>query len=291
MFDHFPGLDWPTPYGVMLALAGVAAWWFARRRACGCGLDASHIDLVLPLFFACGAGANLLIAVAVPQEQLLAGQASLAEESLRMPVLVLAALPILFAYCRMVDVSARRLADAIVPATLVAVAIGYVGCFLAGCCFGDIAGSHAQLAALADPQLRLQVQTVPALSPDGLPWAVRFPAGSFAYRQQLALGLIEPGAVATLPVHPVQLYESAAALLLCFGAVRLQPAFRGQGTLALATFAAYAALAFGLQFLRADSALVLGPLTATQFIYLAWLATALPLALFTRSRNEAASGR
>ena len=22
MFDQFPGIDWPTPYGVMLALAG-----------------------------------------------------------------------------------------------------------------------------------------------------------------------------------------------------------------------------------------------------------------------------
>lgn len=281
MFSHFPGIDWPAPYGVMLALAGAAAWWLARRRASGCGLDASHVDFLLPMSFAGGACANMLIAALVPQERLLVGEASLADEFLRMPALVLAALPILFLYCRITGIAVQRLADVMVPAALAAVAIGYIGCFLAGCCFGDIAGSAAQIAALADPHLRLQVQTLPALSSDGMAWSVRFPAGSVVYRQQLAFGLIAPGAAATLPVHPVQLYESAAALLLGIGFVRLRPKVSAPGLLALGTFASYATVAFGLQFLRADSALVLGPLTATQFIYVAWLATALLLAVLT----------
>ena len=58
----------------------------------------------------------------------------------------------------------------------------------------------------------------------------------------------------------------------------------------LVTFAGYAVLAFGLQFLRADSALMLGPLTATQLIYLAWLSAALLLNVFARSRSSAAGG-
>ena len=56
--------------------------------------------------------------------------------------------------------------------------------------------------------------------------------------------------------HPVQLYESAAALLLCGALLALQPRWRRDGTMALSGFAGYAVLAFGLQFLRADSALV-----------------------------------
>lgn len=288
MLDHFPGLDWPTPYGLMLALAGAAAWWFARRRAVAYGLDPSHIDFALPLAFAGGAVSDLLIAAVVPQQRLLEGQASVAEEFLRMPTLIPTALLALLAYCRVATIPARRVADVVVPAAVFASAIGYLGCFLAGCCFGDVVGSAAQLAAQADPQLRLQAQTLPALSPQGLPWAVHFPPGSVVYGWQLALGLISPGAASTLPVHPVQLYESAAALLLCAALLRLQPRFRRDGSLALAGFAAYAVLAFGLQFVRADSALVLGPLTATQLVYLGWLAAAMALALLARSGASAA---
>lgn len=288
MFSHFPWVDWPTPYGLMLALGGTAAWWFARRWASRSGVDASHVDLVLPLAFASGAFANMLIALLVPQDQLLAGEGSLAEEFLRMPALVLAAVPVVLAYCRITGVHFRRLADVLAPAALVATGIGYLGCFLAGCCFGDVVGSTGRVAGLVDPLLRQQVQTLAALSPEGLPWAVRFPADSFVYRQHLALGLIDPGASASLPVHPVQLYESAVALLLCFGFVRLKTALRGDGMLALVTFATYAVIAFGLQFLRADSALVLGSLTATQLIYLGWLATVLLIATFYRSGPHAA---
>ena len=290
MLDHFPGLDWPTPYGLMLALAGAAAWWFARRRASGLGLDPSHVDFALPLAFAGGAVANLLIAAAVPPERLLEAQASVAEEFLRIPTLIPLALLALFAYCRVAAIPVRRFADVVVPAALLASAIGYVGCFLAGCCFGDVVGSAAQLAAQAEPPVRLQAQTLPALSPEGLPWAVRFPPGSVVYGWQLALGLIQAGAASTLPVHPVQLYESAAALLLCVGLLRLPPWMHRDGTLALAAFAGYAVLAFGLQFLRSDSAPLLGPLTATQLVYLGWLVAAMGLALLTRSGASAARG-
>ena len=41
---------------------------------------------------------------------------------------------------------------------------------------------------------------------------------------------------------------------------------------ALAALAGYALIAFGLQFLRAGSPLLLGPLTASQLAYLAGLA-------------------
>lgn len=288
MFSHFSGVDWPTPYGLVLALGGAAAWWLARRWSSRSGLDPSHVDLVLPLAFAAGACANLLIALLVPQDRLLAGGGSLAEEFLRMPALVVAAVPVVYLYCRLSGVPFRRLADVLAPAALVATGIGYLGCFLAGCCFGDVVGGTGQLAGAVDPLMRQQVQTLSALSPEGLPWAVSFPVDSFVYRQHLDLGLIDPGASASLPVHPVQVYESAAALLLCLALVRLKTTMRGDGVLALVTLATYAVIAFGLQFLRADSALVLGPLTATQLIFLGWLAAALLVAMLDRSRVNTA---
>jgi len=286
MFYHFPGIDWPTPYGVMLAIACVAAWWLARHRASPRGLDPSHVDFALPLAFVGGVCAARVLVAIVPEERLLAGTALLAEERARLPALAMAGLLVLFLYCRVAGQSFRRLADAFAPAALLWVAILRIGCFLAGCCFGDLAATVARLDAVADARLRLQVQTLPALFTAGMPWAVRFPADSFVYRQHLALGLIDSDATASLPVHPVQLYESAAALLLCFALLRRRAASRRPGTEALTAFAGYAAIAFALQFLRADNALLLGPLTGNQLIYLGWLA-AVPLlaALPPKSRT------
>ena len=64
-------------------------------------------------------------------------------------------------------------ADIVTPPLALGVAIGRIGCFLNGCCFGG---------------------------PCDLPWAVTFPSGSYADR---ALGGVA--------VHPTQLYASLAA--------------------------------------------------------------------------------
>lgn len=57
-----------------------------------------------------------------------------------------------------------------------AMAIQKVGYLFAGCCFGH---------------------------PTTLPWAISYGIHSHAYHSQLAEGLIRPGALASLPVHPV----------------------------------------------------------------------------------------
>jgi prolipoprotein diacylglyceryltransferase len=279
MLTDFPGFHWPTPYGVMLALAGLSAWWLARRRAIAFGIDPSHIDLAVPLAFGGGALANLILALAMPADQVLVGATSVAEEFLRMPAVVLALLPALFLYCRTTGVDLPALADAVLPAALLAVGIGYVGCFFAGCCFGDVMGNEIALSSLTDQHLRLQLQTFPTLSQDGFAWAVRFPADSVVYRQQLALGLVAPGSPTTLAVHPVQLYESAAALSLCLVYLGVEARVSRRALLILGASAAYATIAFVLQFFRADSALVLGRLTATQLIYVAWLGSVAALAV------------
>lgn len=47
-----------------------------------------------------------------------------------------------------------------------------------------------------------------------VPWAVAYPHGSLAFDAHLRAGLIGPGATASLPVHPVQLYLAAAGFAL-----------------------------------------------------------------------------
>lgn len=78
------------------------------------------------------------------------------------------------------------IADALVPAAGVAIAVGRLGCFADGCCFG-----------------------VPCTGP----WCVRFPAGSPAWWSHVAQGLVVTAAAASRPLHPVQLYLGGSALL------------------------------------------------------------------------------
>ena len=126
-------------------------------------------------------------------------------------------------FCRSRKINFLRLADVIVPTVALGQAFGRLGCFSAGCCWGKPASLH-------------------------VPWAVRFPgraldifgqhtSGAIAFDSQsreTARWVIEstgqvfdhavPGAIrvsdwvaqhgTTLPIHPTQLYESLAQLLL-----------------------------------------------------------------------------
>ena len=130
---------------------------------------------------------------------------------------------------------------------------------------------HAGLGSIADPRLADQVLTLRWLTGNWLITAVNFPAESLAYQQHLALGLIEPGAFSSLPVHPTQLYELVLLVILLIVLRRVESRWTSPGMVALVTLCAYAALRFIIEFLRADSTLVLGQLTSTQLICIALL--------------------
>jgi phosphatidylglycerol:prolipoprotein diacylglycerol transferase len=127
-------------------------------------------------------------------------------------------------FCRERKIDFLRFADVIAPTVALGQAFGRLGCFAAGCCWGKPATMH-------------------------LPWAVRFPgasraldllghptSGAIAWDSQTRelRWVIEstgqvfdhpvPGALrisdwvaqhgTTLPIHPTQLYESLAQLIL-----------------------------------------------------------------------------
>jgi phosphatidylglycerol:prolipoprotein diacylglycerol transferase len=100
----------------------------------------------------------------------------------------LVVIPVVWLYVRSQNVSPLRFLDAGAPAMALGEAMTRIGCFLNGCCYG-------------------------------IPWngplAVVFPPASFAYRDQIARGLLAPGAFHSLPVFPAQLVSSGAA----FGAL------------------------------------------------------------------------
>jgi phosphatidylglycerol:prolipoprotein diacylglycerol transferase len=89
-----------------------------------------------------------------------------------------------------------RLADSAIPALAVGIVFMRTGCFLNGCCFGTVTA---------------------------LPWGVTFPVGSPAWAQQVATGQtgLSGLAGAVAPVHPTQLYEIIAALVIGGAALAL----------------------------------------------------------------------
>jgi phosphatidylglycerol:prolipoprotein diacylglycerol transferase len=225
--------DWITSYGLMLAVAVAACWWLSRRNAVHAGADPSHVDFVVPLAFIGGLLASLW-----------AGGGHV-----RLIPLIAGAIGVVFVYGRLTRQSLLALVDILAVPTLVAIAIQRFGCLLAGCCWGE------------------------PVKHDALAWlGVHFPRGSFAWEQQRIAGILPADASASLAVHATQLYE--AVLLLAVALVLGRSGIRriAPGGTTLVAIGAYATIRFGIEFLRADNAAWLGPLSATQIVCLALLA-------------------
>jgi phosphatidylglycerol:prolipoprotein diacylglycerol transferase len=126
-------------------------------------------------------------------------------------------------YLRLKGLPANDLADAAAPAMGLALALARLGCFMAGCEFG---------------------------TPSSLPWAISFPAGSWAFRKHAAEGLIPESATVSLPVHPLQLYEAALGLGLMLFALYWTRRRRFSGQVYLLVVLIYCLGRFGLDFLR-----------------------------------------
>jgi phosphatidylglycerol:prolipoprotein diacylglycerol transferase len=138
---------------------------------------------------------------------------------------------------------------------------GRLGCFLGGCCFGK---------------------------PSDVPWAVSFPAWSPASESQAKADLIERASLPSLPVHPTQLYESIACLVI-FTVVYFSvwPRKRWDG-LVFVTFAAlYAVARFVIEFWRDDDRGGLLGLSTSQLISAGVLGVVLWLASWLRARAAA----
>ncbi|MFW5876967.1 MAG: prolipoprotein diacylglyceryl transferase [Myxococcota bacterium] len=117
---------------------------------------------------------------------------------------------------------------------------GRMGCFLGGCCFGQVT-DHA--------------------------FGLSFPAWSPASRSQWKLGLLDDPSHPSLAVHPTQLYEAFGTLALAAALMLwLHPRKRFDGQVLLAFLGGYAVLRFVLEFWRADDRGALMGLSTSQII-------------------------
>lgn len=135
--------------------------------------------------------------------------------------------------------------DALAPAMGAMTAVARLGCFFAGCDFG---------------------------APTALPWALRYPHLTPAFRAQLDAGLVHLTDARTLPVHPTQLYESLLGVVVT-GVALAWPRVRRDRAQAGERFAIalllYAAGRFAIDLVRGDLAHGALGLTVTQWLSLA----------------------
>ncbi|RUL89174.1 prolipoprotein diacylglyceryl transferase [Tautonia sociabilis] len=131
----------------------------------------------------------------------------------------------------------RPMLDVAAPAMAVGVALGRIGCFLNGCCYGDTCD---------------------------LPWAVTFPRGTLPWSDQVHSGLIGSDAPRSLPVHPTQLYSAIDGLILTALLLAYFPLRRRDGEVMALLLVTYPITRFLIERLRDDEGVFFAGMTVSQ---------------------------
>ena len=207
-------------YGVLLAVAFLAGLWVASRQARRSGLEASKItDMAVWVLIAGLVGAKALL-VGVewsyfsrnPKDVFSIFQSGGVFYGGLIGGILVAALLV-----RRYRLPGWATADVLAPGVAIGQAIGRLGCFSAGCCWGRATG---------------------------VPWAVTF-TDVYAARQV--------GTPIDTALHPSQLYESFVVFLVFLFLLWLAPRKRFHGAVTLAYVALYSVARFVLEFWRGDA--------------------------------------
>lgn len=132
-----------------------------------------------------------------------------------------------FIFLRLKRAPIAGLLDTIAPYVPIGMGFGRIGCFMNGCCYGQICAAD-------------------------FPLGVRFPRTSGAFDHHHRLGLIPEGANEALPVYPVQLFEAGADFVLCGLLIWFCRGAMPRGGGIPLLFALYAGERFLLELLRGD---------------------------------------
>ena len=222
-------------YGVLLAAAYLLGLQFALVRARHRGLDGQRVmDLGIWIIISALVGAKLLL-LAIDFKQFTANPRDLVGLARSGGVFyggLIAAVTVALLYLRKHKLPLWTTTDVFAPGIALGHVVGRLGCFLAGCCYG---------------------------LPTSVPWAVTFHDPAAAANVGTPLGI---------PLHPTQLYEAGAELVilvLLLAFERCGRAFPGR------TFWSYLLLygisRYIIEGYRGDSrGVVFGVLSTSQFV-------------------------
>ena len=222
-------------YGVLLAAAYLLGLWMAARRARKAGLDANKVlDLGIWVIIAALVGAKALLFI-VDFEHFTSSWDEFTTLLRSGGVFyggLIAAILVCIYQLRKHRLALWPSADLFAPGIALGYMVGRLGCLMAGCCYGK---------------------------PTDVAWAITFtdPAANFNVGTPLNVAL-----------HPTQLYESGAGLVIFLVLMFLE---RRPGSFPGRTFWSfaflYSVLRFIIEFYRGDDrGLVLDMLSTSQFI-------------------------
>jgi len=236
------GLD-VHAYGFLIALGAIAGVLLALRQGRRVGFDTADVlDLTFWALVAGIVGSRILyVLVHVSDYSRLCAGAGLPRPALRVlgdcaaPLYIwqgglvfyggaLAAATVVLLFARRRSWSLGGVADLLAPSLAFGHALGRVGCFLAGCCYGKVSSL-----------------------------GVRFPPASVAYHELAHVGLVAPGAASTPALAPTQLYEALGEAFLFSLLLFLRRRQRFPGSLALIYAMGYALLRATVEVLRGDT--------------------------------------
>ena len=171
----------------------------------------------------------------------------------------------LTAYLKIHKLPYLIVADSAAPYVALGEAITRIGCFLNGCCWGQVTS---------------------------VPWAVSFPRFSLAFQDQVEHHQIDTTALAAAPVHPTQLYMTVGLVLVCLALKGWSARPHRDGVIVVGYFLGYGVLRFTVEAFRADSAQSVFGMTVSQAISLAMAVVALAalIALAAQAKRHKPQG-
>lgn len=209
-------------YGAMMALAYLVASWYLYRRLDKIQLDKDTFwNIIFIAFLSALLGAKLLYLILSWPEMgnTFAERLTMAVRDFRYGFVffggAITAIVALICYLKKKKLPVFQIADFYIVALPLGHAIGRIGCFLAGCCFGK---------------------------PTSLPWGVTFTNPHSLVAPQY-LGV---------PLHPTQLYEVGLNLILFYILHRYYQKPHKDGAVLALYLVGYALVRFSVEFFRGD---------------------------------------
>ena len=186
---------------------------------------------------------------------------------------LLASIAAVIVYTKIRKLPALKTIDIIAYAFALGIIFGRIGCFLNGCCWGDVC------------------------SPD-LPWAVTFPKsvdansiidGSPAFLHHLGLGLVSVSDSRSLPIHPTQIYSALGNLSIFFIINAFFKHRRRDGEITLMFCALYSVMRFTVEIFRDDNPPLFDGMTISQNASILVLAASVTLFIIGRVKLRRAT--
>jgi phosphatidylglycerol:prolipoprotein diacylglycerol transferase len=236
----------------MIAIAFIVAITIAAKRASACGEDPQNIlDLCLYLMISSIAGARLCYVFTnwSYYRSNLIEILFIHKGGLVFYGGVILGTIVAVVFLKLKKLSVWKYLDILTPSLAIGHAIGRIGCFLNGCCFGKVIQNNTlQFLGVRFPRVADTTHVTDNVT-DLL-------IGSPPYLDHLHRGLIAPDATCSLPVYPTQLFATAMNFGIFLILLKLFKKRRFDGQIWWTYIILYAVARFMLEFMRGDNPLL-----------------------------------